>query len=144
MLSPQVIAGLLLVAGVSMIAGWATVFRDRYYLGLLGLAFSALAGALLAGQRVQIAAELGASEPGLVLIARILFVMSSVLGLAALVAAVYETRRRLALLRESYRAAEEALIAMAQASRERGERGKTAEGEEADGAGDPQHDDQQH
>ncbi len=139
MLSPQVIASLLLVAGASMVAGWVVAFRDRYYLVLLGLAFCALSGALLAGQRVQVAVELGASEPGFALLARVLFVASSMFGVAAVVAAVMETRRRLAMLRESYRAAEEALIAMAQAAKQREE----SRGEEDGAAPAPRQDDGQ-
>jgi len=119
MMSPQVAASLLIVLGLSMVAGWVTVFRNRYYLGSLGIAFLALAGALLAGNKVNLAAEFGASEPGLAALGRVLLVAAAVFGAFALVFAVQETRRRIAEIKESYRAAEEALVEMVRASREK-------------------------
>jgi hypothetical protein len=114
-----VVAGLLIIAGLSMVAGWATVFRNRYYLGLLGFAFLALAGALLAAQKVNAAKEFGATAPGAAAIARVLLPVAAVFFLAAVVAAVHEVRRRIAEMREDYRAAEEALLAITQASAEK-------------------------
>ncbi len=117
MMSPQVAASLLVVLGLSMVAGWVTVFRNRYYLGSLGIAFLALAGALMAGNKVKLAAEFGASEPGLAVVGRVLLIAAAAFGALALILAVQETRRRMAEMRESYRAAEEALIEMVEASR---------------------------
>ena len=114
-----VVASLLIIAGLSMVAGWATVFRNRYYLGLLGLAFLALAGALLAAQKVNAAKEFGATAPSAAAIARVLLPAAAVFFLAAVVAAVHEVRRRIAEMREDYRAAEEALLAITQASAEK-------------------------
>jgi hypothetical protein len=119
MMSPQVAASLLIVLGLSMVAGWATVFRNRYYLGSLGIAFLALAGALLAGNKVKLARTFGSSEPGLAALGRVLLILAAVFGALALVAAVQETRRRLAEIQESHRAAEEALVEMIRASREK-------------------------
>jgi hypothetical protein len=123
-----VVASLLIIAGLSMVAGWATVFRNRYYLGLLGLAFLALAGALLAAQKVNAAKEFGAAAPGAAAIARVLLPAAGVLFLAAVVAAVHEVRRRIAEMREDYRAAEQALFEITQAAIEKE---KTASGDQA-------------
>jgi hypothetical protein len=123
-----VVAGLLIIAGLSMVAGWATVFRNRYYLGLLGFAFLALAGALLAAQKVSAAKEFGATAPGAAAVARVLLPVAAVFFLAAVVAAVHEVRRRIAEMREDYRAAEEALLAITQAS---AEKEKAASGDQA-------------
>jgi len=127
MLSPQAVATLLIVAGLSMVAGWAVAFRNRYYLALLGLFFLTLAGALLAADKVRHAQQFGASEPGLATLAKALFISAAVFMALALVAAVQEVRRRLAEMRESYRAAEEAFMAMAQAAKEKQEAAKAEE-----------------
>ena len=98
-----------------------TVFRNRYYLGLLGLAFLALAGALLAAQKVDAARQFDASAPTAAALARALLPAAVLFFIAALVAAVYEVRQRLAEMRESYRAAEEALMEITRASAEKEE-----------------------
>lgn len=116
----RAIIWLLFLAGLSMVAGWATCFRNRHYLGLLGAALLSLAAASVAAQRLQTARDFGLPAPPQVNTAlRLLVVLAGALFLAAVVAAVQEVRRRLAEIRESYRAAEEALLEIARASARR-------------------------
>lgn len=116
MISPGLGAGLLITAGLSLVAGWLTAFRNRSYLGLLGLAFLSLAGFVLCGAKAKEAKDMGVVIPSLVISAQALLALAAVLVLAALVAAVRETRRRIRELQESHRAAEEALLEIFRAS----------------------------
>lgn len=101
-----------------MIAGWVSGFRNRSYLGWLGLAFLCLSGYLLFRDKVVTAHELGASNPGAARVAHALFVASLLAFLLSLVAAVRETARRIRAIQTSHQAAEEALLAMIRAGRE--------------------------
>ncbi len=52
-MSPQFAAGLTGLAGLCMVAGWVTAFRNRAYLGWLGFAFLCLSGFLWTGNRAR-------------------------------------------------------------------------------------------
>ena len=47
-MSPQLAGGLTALVGMCMVAGWLAAFRNRAYLGLLGLGFLTISGFLLA------------------------------------------------------------------------------------------------
>jgi hypothetical protein len=110
------IAGLLLTAGLSMVAGWVTAFRNRSYLGLLGLALLGVSGALLCASKAKEMKDMGLPAPKLVTATHGLLALAAVLGLCALVTAVQETRRRIRELQEGHRAEEEALLEIMRAS----------------------------
>jgi len=118
-----------------MLAGWLSAFRHRAYLGWLGLAFLTLSGSILAHDKVKVAQDLGAAAPQMRLVAQALLVVCAVCFVLAVVMALQESIRRLHELRERHRAAEEALVAMAQASREKRAR------EEADTQSTPDEED---
>jgi hypothetical protein len=108
----QTIAYLCIVVGLSMIAGWWTAFRNRPYLGLLGASFLVLATYLIVRERV-------AANPAIVWVQIAALAIYAVLVVAAVVAAVQESRRRLAEVREHFRAAEEGFVAMMEAEQRR-------------------------
>ena len=115
-MSPQLAAGLTALVGVCMVAGWLTAFRNRAYLGLLGLGFLTISGFLLALAKARAAEELGADSSQIVLLARLLFGVCLLLFLLAAVAAIRETARRMREIRTGYREAEEAMLEMVQAA----------------------------
>ncbi len=119
MISAQVIAYLCIVVGLSMVAGWWVAFRNRPYLGLLGLSFLALAAYLAARERVAVAKAAGATDLMMVRVEIAALVVCAALFVAATIAAVQESRRRLAEVREHFRAAEEGLMAMMEAEQRR-------------------------
>lgn len=102
-----------------MLAGWLSAFRNRAYLGWLGLAFMAVSGYLLAYDRGQTARSLGLPEGGAIMAQKAALLVCIVAFLLSLVAAARETVRRIREIRESHQAAEEALLAMIQASQDR-------------------------
>ncbi len=113
-MSPQTIGYFCLIAGASMLAGWWTTFRNRPYVGLLGGFFVALAASLMIANRL----ETGPVSPALKLGWWVAVVLAGLLLLGAFVMAVKESRARLREVREHYRAASEALVAMARAQEE--------------------------
>ena len=115
-MSPQLAAGLTALVGICMVAGWLAAFRNRAYLGLLGLGFLAISGFLLSLANARAAEDLGADNSQAVLLARVLFAACVLLFLLAAVAAIRETARRMRAIRTSYREAEEAMLEMVQAS----------------------------
>lgn len=119
MISAQVIAYLCIVVGLSMIAGWWGAFRNRPYLGLLGASFLVLAAYLGLQQKVDAAQDAGVTNPALVWAQIGALAVCVALFIAATIAAVQESRRRLAEVREHFRAAEEGFIAMMEAERRR-------------------------
>ena len=135
-MSPQLAAGLTAFVGGCLVAGWATGFRHRAYVGWLGLAFLALAGLLLALGRVREAEGIGGSDPRMAMLVKaLLFVWVAALLLAA-GTAVAETLRRLRELRNGHQEAAEALLEMVRARREREE----SEGEAPDAGESPEED----
>jgi hypothetical protein len=122
MISPQLAAGLTAFVGACMLAGFLSAFRNRGYLGWLGLAFLSFSGSLLAADRAGQARALGADGASMALLAKILLAFCLLCFLLALVFAVRETARRLRDIREQHQAAADALLAMARARREGGER----------------------
>jgi hypothetical protein len=115
-MSPQFAAGLTAFAGLCMVAGWFAAFRNRSYLGLLGLAFLTLSSFLWVGGKAQ---DLGVHKHQMLLLARVLFAVCLLFFLLAGLAALRETARRMRDIRDSYRAAEEAMLEIMQASREK-------------------------
>jgi hypothetical protein len=140
-MSPQFAAGLTAFVGLCLVAGWATGFRNRSYVGWLGLAFLLLAGSLMSAAKAGEARELGADAPALGLLAKVLFGACFVAFLLAALAAVRETARRLQELRLHHEEAAEAMLEIFRASQAR-ERAESAEGEpggerSSEGQGEP-------
>ncbi len=109
------IAYFCVIAGLSMLVGWWTTFRNRPYLGLLGGFFLVLAAVVAIGVRLQ------DGERGRLLLwgwwAAV--AVGAVLLGAAFVTAGQESRRRIQEVREHYRAAEEAMVEMARLQQEK-------------------------
>jgi len=120
-MTPQLAAGLTAFVGICLIAGWVTGFRNRSYVGLLGLAFVVLAGFPIALAKAGEAHDLGLSGSGLRLTAWVLLLVSVGAFLLAAIAAVRETARRLREVRESHEEAAQGLLELVRASREREE-----------------------
>jgi hypothetical protein len=124
--SYQLIAGLSAFAGLCLVAGWVSAFRNRAYVGWLGLAFLALSGWLWFGGAAHEARDLGLTPaPYLSVLAKALFAASVLSFLIALAAAVQETRRRLRQMKEAHEASVEAMLAMMRAREEREEGDET-------------------
>ena len=119
MISAQVIAYLCIVVGLSMVAGWWVAFRNRPYLGLLGLSFLTLAAYLVSREKVAAAKAAGATNVTMVWVEIAALVICAALFVAATIAAVQESKRRMAEVREHFRAAEEGLMAMMEAEKRR-------------------------
>ena len=102
-----------------MLAGFLSAFRNRAYLGLLGLAFLSFSGSLLVADKAARDRALGLESPSTALLAWVLLAACLLCFFLALVFAVRETARRLRDIREQHQAAADALLAMAQARRER-------------------------
>lgn len=118
-MSPQLAAGLTAFAGLCMVAGWITAFRNRGYLGLLGVAFLLLAGFLLALGRARATQEMGEASDQMVLLSRVLLAACILSFLLSIVTAARETSRRLREVRQGYREAEEAMLEIVKASLEK-------------------------
>ena len=121
MISSQLIAYFCIVVGLSAIAGWVVAFRNRPYLGLVGLAFLSLAAYLGARAKVEAARIAGLPSLAMSWVEIGALVVCAALFVAATIAAVQESRRRLAEVREHFRAAEEGFVAMMEAERQRRE-----------------------
>ncbi len=121
MLSAQLIAYFCIVTGLSMVAGWWVAFRNRPYLGLLGASFLVLAAYLMARQHALTAQAAGQADPVMRWVQVAALAVYVVLVIAAVRAALQESRRRMAEVREHFRAAEEGLMAMMEAERRRRE-----------------------
>jgi Zn-dependent protease len=106
-----------------------TGFRHRSYVGWLGLAFVGLAGFVLALARASEAQELGARDPAMEWLVRVLLAVWLGSFLVAAVTAVRETARRLRELRRGHIEAAEALLELARASHEAEQRAQEAEPE---------------
>jgi TRAP-type C4-dicarboxylate transport system permease small subunit len=116
------------LVGLSMVAGWLSAFRNRAYLGLLGLAFLMLSGSLLAADRASAMQALGGpADPKMALAATVLLAGCVVSFAAALLAALRETARRVREVRERHEAAEQAMLEMIRASQEREQQERPAE-----------------
>lgn len=127
-MSPELAAGLTGFVGLCLAAGWVTGFRNRAYVGLLGLAFLLLAGSLFAAGRVE-EIQPEETEANLYRLAAVGLLLTSAAAFAlAAVSAVRETLRRLRELREEHEAAAEAMLEMFRARREQ----EQAEGSESD------------
>ncbi len=135
-MSPQTAAALTGFLGVCLLAGWLAGFRNRSYVGWLGLAFVALGGFLLALAEQKEAREMGAADPRLTVLIKVLLFVWLGAFLLSLIAAVRETVRRLRELRESHQAAADGLLEMLRASREADEQSQSA-GAEDEGEGPP-------
>jgi len=117
-MNPRLAASLTTIVGLSMLAGWLSAFRNRAYLGWLGLAFMSMSGYLMAYDRAQSAKAFGLPTGGPALAQKICLLVALIGFLCSLVAAVRETRRRIREIHEGHRAAEEALFEMMKASAE--------------------------
>ncbi len=139
-MSPQMAAGLTAFVGVCLIAGWISGFRNRAYVGWLGLAFLALAGFLLALGKHKEAQQTGATDPRLATAVKVLLFAWVAAFVVSMVAAVRETSRRLKELRANHEAAAEGLLEIVRTSKERearsGPAGAEDEGEGSSGEGE--------
>jgi ABC-type Fe3+ transport system permease subunit len=130
-MTPQLAAGLTAFVGICLLAGWVTGFRNRSYVGWLGLAFIGLSGFLLAAGRAHAAQEMARPEPAMATLARaLLFIWIAALLLSA-VSAVRETARRLREIRESHEEAAQGMLELVRASRERAEEAQPEAGRAA-------------
>lgn len=121
MMSPQLAAALTAFVGACLVAGWATGFRNRSYVGWLGAAFIALAVSLWGLGQVRAAQEVGAQNPRMALLSTSFFFACIVCFLLAAVSAVREAAHRLREMRAHHEEAAETMLAMIRASREREE-----------------------
>ncbi len=117
-MTPQAAAGLIVFVGLCLLAGWVTGFRNRSYVGWLGLAFIALAGFLAAIGQVKAAKSVGGSNPGMATIAWVLLVVWVGALILSAVSALRETARRLREVRASHEEAAEGLLELMRASQE--------------------------
>jgi hypothetical protein len=108
-----------LITGLSMLAGWWVAFRNRPYLGLLGLSFLSLAGYVMAREAVAQAVASLTPNPLMGWVEIAALVICVMLFAAATVAAVKESQRRMREVREHFRAVEEGLMAMLEEERRR-------------------------
>ncbi|MCJ7822873.1 MAG: hypothetical protein MUQ26_07350, partial [Armatimonadetes bacterium] len=123
-MSPELAAGLTAFAGLCMVAGWITAFRNRGYLGLLGVAFLMLAGFLLALGRARATQDTGEASDQIILLSRVLLAVCILAFTLAIVSAARETSRRLREIRQGYREAEEAMLDIVKASLEKEAKGE--------------------
>jgi hypothetical protein len=121
MTSAQLVAALTGFAGLCLLAGWISAFRNRAYVAWLGLAFVALSASLFSAGAARDARELGRDAGYLSALAQFLLGACIVSFLIALVVAVQETRRRLREMREAHEASVEAMLEMMRSRREREE-----------------------
>jgi uncharacterized membrane protein YhaH (DUF805 family) len=126
-MTPEFAAGLVAFVGICLLAGWVTGFRNRSYVGWLGLAFVALAGSVLAAARAKEAKDLGTASPALATGAKILLLATVVAFLLSAVSAIRETARRLREIKQSHEAAAEGLLELVRAVREKGTEKQTEE-----------------
>ena len=122
-MSARLAASLTTIVGLSMLAGWLSAFRNRAYLGWLGLAFMSVSGYLFALDHLRLAHQLKQPHAGASIAANAFLIVCLVAFLLSLLTAVQETLRRIREIKGSHRAAEEALLAMMQAAHEREKRG---------------------
>ena len=99
----QLAAAALVFIGVCLLAGFATGFRERAYLGWLGLSFLTLAADLFLPRDGFRAAKLA------------LLILTLLLFALAFIAAARETARRLREIRQRQTAFEEQIRAMLEA-----------------------------
>jgi hypothetical protein len=118
-MTPQFAAGMVAFVGICLLAGWFTGFRNRSYVGWLGLAFIALAGSVMAGAKAKEAKDLAMASPGLATAAKALLLAAVIAFLLSAVSAIRETARRLRQIKESHEAAAEGLLELMRAARER-------------------------
>jgi hypothetical protein len=135
LISAGLLSTLTTLIGLSLLAGWLTTFRNRGYLAWLGLAFLAVSGYLLASDRAREAHELGLPHSGPLALARACLIVCLIAFVIAIVAAARETGRRMREIRESHQAAEEAMLEMIQASREKEAQAEQSTTQEGDGGG---------
>ena len=146
MLPPHIIGYYCAVTGLSMVAGWYVSFRNRPYLGALGVFFLALAASLMIYDYGSIMTGPPGEEKRLIISSAMRWVLrgttllAATAFVAAVVMAVRESQQRLREVRAHYQAAAEALMAMSQAKEEQLRREKLAapppETEDRDGKKD--------
>ena len=115
-MTPRLAASLTTIVGLSMLAGWLSAFRNRAYLGWLGLAFLAVSGYLMAYDAARNAMTYSLPVGLAALVQKVCLLVCAVSFLLAIVAAVRETKRRIKEIREGHQAAEEALLEMLKSS----------------------------
>ena len=118
-MTPQLAAGMVAFVGICLLAGWFTGFRNRSYVGWLGVAFLLLAGSVMAGAKAKEAKDLAMASSGLATAAKALLFAAAVAFLLSAVSAVRETARRLRQIQEGHEAAAEGLLELMRAARER-------------------------
>jgi hypothetical protein len=131
--TPRLAATLTTIVGLSMLAGWLSAFRNRAYLGWLGLAFMAVSGYLMAYDVAQNAKTYSLPIGGAALAQKICLLICAIAFLLAVMAAARETRRRLREIKEGHRAAEEALLEMLRSSAAKEAAKSEGGGADADG-----------
>ena len=117
-MTPRLAASLTTIVGLSMLAGWLSAFRNRAYLGWLGLAFMSMSGYLLAYDRAQSARAFNLPIDSAILAQKVCLVIAVLAFFLSLIAAARETVRRVREIQASNREAEEAMLEMMKASLE--------------------------
>jgi uncharacterized membrane protein YhaH (DUF805 family) len=118
-MTPQLAAGMVAFVGVCLLAGWFTGFRNRSYVGWLGLAFVILAASVMAGAKAKEAKDLGLASAGLATTAKALLLVTAAAFLVSAVSAIQETVRRLREIKQSHEAAAEGFLELMRAAREK-------------------------
>ena len=134
-MTPRLAAGLTTVVGLSMLAGWLSAFRNRAYLGWLGLAFMSVSGYLLAYDKGQEARSFGLPVGNAALAQKLFLLLCAIAFVLAIVAAARETVHRIREIQAGQRAAEEAMLEILKASAQR--EAAEAEQQRSPGSGDP-------
>lgn len=132
-MTPELAAGMTGFVGLCLIAGWAVGFRNRAYVGWLGVSFLALAGFILAVSKARAARELGAADEPIGTIARALLVLWLAALVGAAVSAVRETARRLQDIRASHQATAEGFVELMRAATEKEQQTKDSSAGKATG-----------
>ncbi|NIM04358.1 MAG: hypothetical protein GTO55_00860, partial [Armatimonadetes bacterium] len=97
----RIAGGFCIIVGLSLVAGFLSQFRERGYVGWLGLSFLALAAAAFWSASNETARNYA------MIVAGVFFVFS-------FYSAVQQTRERLAEIRRRHEAFEEQMLAMLQ------------------------------
>jgi len=117
----KVSGGFCIIVGLSLIVGFLRQFRERGYVGWLGLCFMALAGAAFISSRMHEAMRL--QQKALAAAAmqqrNIVMAVAGILFVISFISAVQQTRQRIADIKRRQESIEEQMLAMLEVEREK-------------------------